>query len=150
MSDKLLLDEDLNLYLKLGDFPASIRIANITKSSSKVESIKNIVSKKFTNLEKSKSTSSNNFLFYPDNLTNNFSIAFFSYFDDSREYMTPLHKSSNFTEFNKQFNVEEHSALISIDYIKKQLKKREAIISRNNVTDIKQKLQKLINILNED
>ena len=43
MSEKLLLDEDLNLYLKLGDFPASITIVNITKSLSEVESIKNIV-----------------------------------------------------------------------------------------------------------
>ena len=149
MSDKLLLDEDLNLYLKLGDFPASITIVNITKSLSKVESIKNIVSKKFTNLEKAKLTFSNNFLFYPYNLTNNFSMAV-SYVSDSREYLTPLYKSSNFTKFNKQFNVEEHSTLISIDYIKKQLKKREAIISENNVSYIKQKLQKLINILNKD
>lgn len=148
MSDKLLLDENLNLYLKIGDVLESNNFV-MAKSLSCIEFIKIIDLKKFTNLDKAKLTFSNNFLFYPYNLTNNFSMAV-SYVSDSRLYLTPLYKISNFTKFNKQFNVEEHSTLISIDYIKKQLNKREAIISKNNVADIKQKLQKLINILNED
>lgn len=148
MSDELLLDENLNLYLKLGDVLESNNFV-MAKSLSRTESIKIIDLKKFTNLDKAKLTFSNNFLFYPYNLTNNFSMAV-SYVSDSRLYLTPLYKSSNFTKFNKQFNVEERSTLISVDYIKKQLNKREAIISKNNVADIKQKLQKLINILNED
>ena len=148
MSDKLLLDENLNLYLKIGDVLESNNFV-MAKSLSCIEFIKIIDLKKFTNLDKAKLTFSNNFLFYPYNLTNNFSMAV-SYVSDSRLYLTPLYKISNFTKFNKQFNVEEHSTLISINYIKKQLNKREAIISKNNVADIKQKLQKLINILNED
>lgn len=148
MSDKLLLDENLNLYLKFGDVLESNNFV-IAKSLSRIESIKIIDLKNFTNLDKAKLSFSKKYLLYSYNLTNNFSVAT-SKLDNSRLYLTPLYKISNFTLKDKNFIIDESSTLISIDYIKKQLNKREAIISKNNVADIKQKLQKLINILNED